>query len=459
MVARRNTLRFVSGKKEAVRDSVIGKRQTLRIERLAHDGRGIAHVDGRPWFVAGALPDEQIIARALVGRSDHVDACCERVVSASPQRCQVSCPFVPRCGGCTLQHMSQSLQLDIKERTLREQLLKFGGVTPQQWAEPLTGPSWEYRRRTRIAVRWNRKLQQLEAGFREAFSQTIVPVTDCLMLVAPLRALLRDLRSVLQRFSRADAIGHVELFQGDFAVLTLRHERELPEADITTLQGFCRQHKVQLWLWGKKRIQIEIEGVSRVDPGYEVPGDDKGLLRLQCAPGDFVQSNDEVNRAMIRQSLEWLVLEGDERILDLFCGVGNFTLPLALRGGEVLGLEGSAAMVQRTLSNARLQGLDNVTCRQANLMAAGSLDFLASGRVDVVLLDPPRDGALQVVRQLVRLKPRRVLYISCNSATLARDSGILKAQGYRLKRAGILDMFPHTAHFEAMALFERLTPG
>jgi 23S rRNA (uracil1939-C5)-methyltransferase len=425
-----------------------GKKQRLTIERLANDGRGIAFVEGRTWFVAGALAGEQVEARVLSARSQVVEARTERVLSASPLRRSQPCVHAQTCGGCTLQHLPHDEQLALKQRTLAEQLLRVAGLAPDEWATPLVGPEFGYRRRARIAVRWDPKARQLQVGFRAAASQDIVAISDCLVLVPPLQTILRALPQLLRSLSKPQALGHVELFSGSADALLLRHTAVLPDEDVARLQAFCTEHNAQLWLHGVDDPQPYLAGQSL---GFQLAS---WNLQLAYRPGDFVQVNAPVNEAMIAQALEWLAPQADERVLDLFCGLGNFALPLAQRVREVVAVEGVAAMVERARLNASANGLANLQFYQTDLAepvakaAWGTEDFAA------VLLDPPREGAWQAVQQMAASGAKRVLYVSCNPATLARDAAELVRQGYRLKRAGILDMFPQTAHVEAMALFE-----
>jgi 23S rRNA (uracil1939-C5)-methyltransferase len=425
-----------------------GKKQRLTIERLANDGRGIAFVEGRTWFVAGALADEQVEARVLSARSQVVEARAERIFSASPMRRTEPCAHAKTCGGCTLQHLPHSEQLDLKQKTLAEQLLRVAGLAPEEWAAPLVGPEFGYRRRARIAVRWDTKTRQLDVGFRAAASQDIVAINDCPVLVQPLQTILHALPQLLRSLSKPQTLGHVELFSGSANAVLLRHTAPLPEADLARLQDFCSEHSAQLWLHGVDEPQPYLVGQTL---GFRL---DSWNLQLAYRPGDFVQVNALVNEAMIAQALDWLAPQVDERVLDLFCGLGNFALPLAQRVREVVAVEGVAAMVERARLNASANGLANLQFYQADLAAPVAKGAWGTEGFAAVLLDPPRDGAWHAVQQMAASGAQRVLYVSCNPATLARDAAELVRQGYRLKRAGILDMFPQTAHVEAMALFE-----
>ena len=425
-----------------------GKKQRLNIERLANDGRGIAFIEGRTWFVAGALAGEEVEARVLGAHGKVVEARTERVFKASEIRREAPCVHASKCGGCSVQHLPHEEQLALKQRMLAEQLSRVAGVEPQEWAAPLTGPEFGYRRRARIAVRWDTRAKHLEVGFRAAGSQDIVAIDHCLVLVQALQPIMTGLPAMLRQLGNPKALGHVELFSGSAIAVLLRHMAPLSDADMNVLQNFCITHNAQLWLQGE-------DGPQPVDLtralGYRL---ETWGLKLAYRPGDFVQVNAGVNEAMVAQAIKWLAPQADERILDLFCGLGNFALPLAKQVREVVAVEGVATMVERAAQNAVSNSLHNAVFFQADLsQPLVDADWAKKG-FSAVLLDPPRDGAYEVVRKLSGLGAKRLVYVSCNPATLARDTVELMKQGYRLKRAAILDMFPQTAHVEAMALFE-----
>jgi 23S rRNA (uracil1939-C5)-methyltransferase len=426
-----------------------GKKQRLSIERLAADGRGIAFSDGRTWFVAGALAGEEVDARVLGAHGKVVDARAERVLAPAAMRRVAPCPYVDRCGGCSVQHISHADQLALKQRQLAEQLLKVADTEPEAWAAPLVSPEFAYRRRARVAVRWDPRQQRLDVGFRAAASQQIVAIDHCLVLVQPLQKIFQQLPGTLRELDHPQAIGHVELFHGTAPAVLIRHTAALAEADQALLRELCARHGAQLWWQGAGEPVPDQAGQEL---GYAL---EPWQLELAYRPGDFVQVNEAVNQAMIEQALAWLAPAAGERILDLFCGLGNFALPIARQGAEVVGVEGVAGMVQRAEGNAERNGLANATFYQADLSEPLDGASWASGGFSGVLLDPPRDGAFETVRHICALGARRIVYVSCNPATLARDAQVLQQQGYRLKRAGVLDMFPQTSHVEAMALFEK----
>lgn len=449
MAKRSGALRFQPSGGERKPQVPVGKKQRLNIERLANDGRGIAFIEGRTWFVEGALPGEEVEARVLAARSQIVEARCERVLQASALRQVKPCPRARLCGGCNLQHALIADQLALKQHTLSEQLSRVAGLQPETWAEPLVGPAFGYRRRARLAVRWDVKSKRLDIGFRASASQEIVSISECPVLVQPLQSLLPALLAALRDLSKPQAIGHIELFSGTAEAVLIRHTAALPETDVARLRSFATDNGAQLWWQGEGEPQPDDAAATL---GYRL---DAWGLELAWRPGDFVQVNAPVNDAMVAQALEWLGAGKDELVLDLFCGLGNFSLPLARTGALVVGVEGVEAMVARAQENAQRNGLEHAHFYRADLSNPLADAPWARNGFTAVLLDPPRDGALEIVRQMSKLKARRVVYVSCNPATLARDARELANQGYRLRRAGVLDMFPQTAHVEAMALFER----
>lgn len=441
-------LRFQPAGGERATQVPVGKKQRLDIQRLAGDGRGIAFHEGRTWFVSGALAGESVEARVLNARGKVVEARLERLFEASAERREAPCRHFDRCGGCNLQHLPHAAQLALKQRTLAEQLQRVAGLQPETWAEPLAGPEFGYRRRARVAVRWDAKARELQVGFRAEASQDIVAIEECSVLVQPLQSILRHLPTALRSLSRPQALGHVELFSGTAEAVLVRHVAPLPDEDVQRLQAFCVEAGAQLWLQGEGE---PAPFVADARLGFSL---EPWRLQLAWRPGDFVQVNAAVNTAMIAQALDWLAPQAHERVLDLFCGLGNFALPLACVAREVVAVEGVQAMVERAAANARHNEVHNAAFFQADLtQPLAGAEWAAEG-FSAVLLDPPRDGAYEVVQHIAQLKAKRLVYVSCNPATLARDAQVLVNQGYRLTRAGILDMFPQTAHVEAMALFE-----
>ena len=429
----------------------LGQRLRLTLERLSHDGRGIGYWDGRTVFVDGGLPGEEVEARVVRARSKLVEARLETVHGASSQRLQPPCAHADLCGGCSLQHMPAEQQLAFKQAALAQQLRHFAGIQLDDWAPPLQGQPYGYRQRTRIALHYQPQSNALVVGFRQRASNELVAVRECPVLNPVLQPLLAGLSAALNQLQGRAHLGHVDLLaSAGRPVVLLRHLRPLSAEDQQLLAVFAAEHGADCWL--------QPDGVDSAAPleataptHLSYPLADQGV-QLHYAPGDFTQVNADINQAMVNQAMAWLQPQAGEHILDLYCGLGNFSLPLARAGAEVTGVEGSAAMVARAAANAAENKLSAVHFLHADLSKPIDADWLQHNW-SAALLDPPRDGAEQVVQALAARQVPRILYVSCNPATLARDAGLLATAGYQLQRAGIMDMFPQTAHIESMALF------
>ncbi len=441
----RQGLRFQPAGGKQQKGPVPGQKQVLTIERLAHDGRGIAFVDGRSWFVSGALPDEQVRARVLAARSRVVDAIAEDIRQASAQRIEPFCPLAGTCGGCTLQHMPLEQQRELKQEYLADQLQRTG-VTAGQWESMLVADGRGYRRRTRLSLLTD-KNGRVRLGYRALASREIVDVRQCPVLVAELQDVLPALADFVHELQQPQAIGHLELLAGSATALLVRLIRPVSDGWQQAWRDFCGQAGLQLW-WQTDAGPFPDQPDSRLS--YRLA--DQGL-EIDCRPGDFVQVNEALNQQMINRALDWLEVQPTDRVLDLFCGLGNFSLPLAQQAVSVVAVEGVAAMVERARQNAAAQGLDNLHFHAVDLSQELTGQRWAKEPFDLVVLDPPRDGAQQISERLGRFAARKILYVSCNPATLARDAALLSEQGYRLAKACSLDMFSHTGHVEAMALF------
>ncbi|UAW97706.1 23S rRNA (uracil(1939)-C(5))-methyltransferase RlmD [Halopseudomonas nanhaiensis] len=428
--------------------AAVGQRIELTLQRLTHDGRGIGSWQGRTVFVEGGLPGELVTARVVRARSKLIEARLDTLRQPAPERVEPRCRHADLCGGCNQQHIAHDLQITIKQQTLAQQLQHFAGLQPERWMPPLLGPAYGYRQRTRLAMRWDARSGRLEVGYRQRASSDLVEISECPILAAPLEALIKALPDVLRSLDARQSLGHVELIGGLFPALVVRHLRPLSANDLTALGELAQQHQVSLWLQGSDADQPTPEGAAQT-PAYAL---DDQQLRFEFAPGDFTQVNADINQAMVNQAIAWLGLQPGERVLDLYCGVGNFSLPLARQGAFVAGIEGSDEMVLQAQHNAGLNALAQTHFCQADLSKRLADDVLAQ-RYHAALLDPPRDGAETLVAALAEHGIGRILYVSCNPATLARDAGVLAGKGYRLVQAGIMDMFPQTAHVEAMALF------
>lgn len=431
------------------------------IESLTHDGHGVAHIDGKAVFVHGALPGEDVVIQYRVRRARYDQAQIVEILRPSAARvAQPRCPHFGVCGGCSLQHLDAAAQLAAKQQVLTDNLKRIGKVEVETMLPPQTGPVWNYRRKARLGVRVVPKKGGVLIGFREKRSSYITNLDMCATLDARVSALLPALRELIAALSCPDRIPQIEVAVGDDGVvLVLRNLVALTDADYVRLRAFAVAHGVQMALQPNDPASIAPvwpEGPVALD--YSLP---EYRLRFAFGPTDFVQVNAAMNRTMVAQALQLLDLTSQDRVLDLFCGLGNFTLPIARHAAYVLGVEANAALVRHAEANARANAIANAEFAQADLYDTNSATLATlwqRGHWDKLLLDPPRTGAIEVVKALPAgaQAPRRIVYVSCNPATLARDADVLvHVHGYRLTRVGVMDMFPQTTHVESIALFER----
>lgn len=427
-----------------------------RVESLNHEGQGVAHIDGKAVFIHGALPGEEVRFRYHNKRKTFDTGIAVDILRPSPDRVvQPPCPHFGVCGGCTLQHLAPAAQIRAKQQILLDNLVRIGKTPPAEVLPPLTGPAWGYRRKARLGVRLVPKKGGVLIGFREKRSSFITPLTHCETLDSRVANLLPALRELVSGLSCADRLPQIEVAAGDNALaLVFRHLEPLIDTDRDALRAFARARDVQVLVQpaGPDSIQ-PLEPPQSVPLHYALP---EGI-DLEFGPTDFVQVNPALNRAMIERALALLAPTRSDRVLDLFCGLGNFTLPLAQRAGQVTGVEVDAALLMRAQGNAQRNGLHNIDWRAANLYDEAALDTLPWREPYTAwLLDPPRTGALEVIKRVPIDGPRRILYVSCFPATLARDAEVLvHVKGYRLAAAGVMDMFPQTTHVESLALFEK----
>ncbi|ELC0839228.1 23S rRNA (uracil(1939)-C(5))-methyltransferase RlmD [Klebsiella michiganensis] len=427
---------FYSAKRRVTTRQII----TVTVNDLDPFGQGVARHQGKALFISGLLPQEQADVVVVEDKKQYARAQVKRRLSDSPQRQAPRCPHFGICGGCQQQHASIELQQQSKRAALTR-LMK------REVDDIIAASPWGYRRRARLSLNYQPKSQQLQMGFRKANASEIVDVVQCPVLVPTLGALLPAVRECLSELKSVRQLGHVELVQADNGpLMVLRHTAALPAADKEKLERFSQSHGLSLYLAPQSEILEHIRGEA---PWYTSDG-----LRLVFSPRDFIQVNDGVNQLMVRTALEWLDIQPQDRVLDLFCGMGNFTLPLAKRAAQVVGVEGVPALVAKGQENAALNGLHNVTFFHENLEEDVTRQAWAKHGFDKVLLDPARAGAAGVMLHIIKLAPRRVVYVSCNPATLARDSDVLLQAGYTIQRLAMLDMFPHTGHLESMVLFE-----
>lgn len=426
----------------------------LTIDGLSHEGRGLALREGKRAFIAGALPGEEVNALITSKRSRYEEGKVEEVISASPQRVEPQCAQASICGGCSLQHFDSQAQIEFKQSTLMEHLQHFGELAPETLLEPVTGPTYAYRRKARLGVRYVTKRDEVLVGFREKGNSFITDIEKCHILDERLGNKIQALREFIKSLEAFRTIAQIEVAIGDDIVaLVFRNLETLSEADLAALTEFAQTHDFHIYL--------QPGGPETVSKLWPEEGDDRLTYRLdefgvemRFHPMDFTQVNAEINRKVVHLALGYLDVQSDERVLDLFCGLGNFTIPLASRGAAVVGVEGSEAMVKRGYENARHNNLENVEFYAADLTQDFEHQPWSAQGFDKILIDPPRSGALEMVQKIARFKAKRIVYVSCNPATLARDAGELKQHGYTLKAAGVLDMFPHTAHVESIAVFD-----
>lgn len=428
----------------------------LDIQDLSHDGRGVARrADGKAVFVGGALPGEKVIAKQTGRNRNFDEAQTLRVLQASPLRVEPKCAHFGVCSGCVLQHLREDEQIAAKHRVLKENLQRIGHVEPKQWLEPLTGQSWEYRRKGRFSVRWVAKKEKVLVGFREVDPRFVADLSYCHTLVPQVGAKLEAIRALVESLQAKDQIPQIEFIAGDaHTALVFRHLQPLSDADQAALRAFGDAEGFAMFLQPKGTDSVHpLAAKDEVELSFAL---DDHALSLQFRPLDFIQVNASLNQKMIAQALAMLDARPGERVLDLFCGLGNFTLPLARSGAEVVGVEGDAGLVQRARENATRNGLSNVQFHAADLTQDISTEPWFKQGFDKLLLDPPRAGAIEVLQRLPLKGIRRIVYVSCHPGSLARDAGYLVNEaGFKLLSAGAMDMFPHTAHVESIALFER----
>jgi 23S rRNA (uracil1939-C5)-methyltransferase len=423
---------------------------------VTHDGRGIADIEGKKVFVAGALEGETVTFLRRKFRRNFDEAELLEIHETSGDRIEARCEAFGRCGGCSLQHVSASHQRDIKEGTLRDNLERIGNVEPVAWLPAMTGAEWHYRRRARLAVKDVRGKGRVLVGFRERHAPFITDMRRCEVLAKPVDGLIDDLSDLIGKLSIRARLPQIEVAVGENAIALVFRVLDPPsQDDEAALRDFGSAHDLRIYLQPGGLDSLQLLQPFEVDEPlyYTLPEFD---VRIDFEPADFVQVNAGINRSMVHFAVEQLGAGSDDRVLDLFCGIGNFSLPLARRAGSVTGVEGLDSLTKRAGANAASNGLDKVSFRVADLDKIDGTEAWVREGCDRMLLDPARSGAGAVVAHMEKFGPARIVYVSCHPGTLARDAGTLvHEKGYRLEAAGIIDMFPHTAHVESIAVFAK----
>jgi len=427
----------------------------VTIESLAHDGRGVTHVDGKVVFIDEALPDEKLEFVYTDSRKDYAEGKVVNLLTRSPYRVDAKCEHYGVCGGCSFQHVDEKEQIHLKQGLLEEQFKHIGKIEiPEIWA-PLTGEHWGYRRKARVGVKYVAKKGRVLVGFRERRNPFLAEIESCIVMHPIVGTNLMTLSEMIGKLTIRDKIPQIEVAIGDEdCVLAFRVLEPATDEDKEIMREFGHEHNISICLQSKGPDTIKpLDGEPEVIPSYSLP--EQGLT-FKFKPAMFTQVNYEINRKMISRVLEAFQLNQEDCVLDLFCGLGNFTLPMATKAGRVVGVEGDLPLVNHAKENAALNNLTNVEFHVADLSQDVSGQAWAKQKFNKVLLDPSRAGAAEVLHNLKHWNPEQIIYVSCNPSTLARDAGILvNEMGYTLVKAGVMDMFPQTGHVESIALFTK----
>ena len=441
---------------------------TFQVESLSHEGRGIAHYgshpdhpsekQGKKVFIRYALPGETVTAQItnVVKRLEEADSIA-LLSEPAATRIEPKCPHFTVCGGCNMQHIQLDEQIRLKQDVLKSHLEHFAGIQPEQWLPALRSTREDYRRKARIGVRYLPHKDKLVVGFRENQSNKLISIDRCMVLDREFGS-ITALKQLLQSLKAKAAIGHIELAMGDDEIaLLVRHTEKLSQQDVNQLKQFALNKQWQLYLQpeGAESLHRVDDPTAAMRLHYHLDDFD---LKFGFSPLDFTQVNSTINPQMVKLACDLLQLQQGERVLDLFCGLGNFTLPLARcvgETGQVVGVEGSEEMVRRAAENAEINGIIHAHFYSQDLTKDFSHHSWANQGFDALLIDPPRAGAEEIMHYVPKFGAKKIVYVSCNPATLARDAGVLVQHGYRLKKAGVMDMFTHTGHVESIALFEK----
>jgi 23S rRNA (uracil1939-C5)-methyltransferase len=427
--------------------------ERVGVESLGHDGRGVAHPGGKAVFIDGALPGETVAIDYLATHRNYDEARVRTVHEPSPHRVEPGCAHFGVCGGCSLQHLEAGEQIVAKQQVLLDNLSRIGGVIPEEVLPPLRGPVWGYRGKARLGIKDVIKKGRVLIGFREKRSAYLADLRRCEVLHPSVGARLPAIADLITGLTARSRMPQVEVAVTDNATaLVFRHLDALGEADIDRLKTFARDQNIHVYLQPGGPDSVRPLWPEDSTLSYALPAQG---IELEFRPTDFTQINSAINRLMVERVVQLLAPEGSHRVLDLYCGLGNFTLPLARHAASVVGIEGDAGLVARARHNAERNGIDNATFHVADLAASNIEASWAGQTYDRILLDPPRSGAAAALDLVGNIRPARVVYVSCHPGSLARDTARLVVDfGYRLLAAGVMDMFPHTAHVESIALFE-----
>ena len=428
----------------------------VTIESLSDEGRGIAHVDGRAVFIDQALAGERVRFKYTRLTSKIAEGRAVEILEAAESRVEPRCSAYERCGGCSLQHMHTLAQISLKQETLLKHLRHIGDVTPDNILDPVTGDAWGYRSKARLGVRYVVKKDKVLVGFRERGSSFITETERCEILHPAVGGIILELAETIAQLELKQQIPQIEVAAGDYqTVLVFRHLTAMSVHDRDVLTSVAKKHDLTIMLQAGSPDELEPLWPSQAEPLYYRLDDFD--IKIEFQPVDFTQVNNVINRKMVGRAVELLELESSDSVLDLFSGLGNFTLPIATRCADVTGVEGSLAMVKKARWNADLNGISNASFHYADLYSDEVRDTQwVKQTYNKILLDPPRSGAPGILDYINKMNAERIVYVSCHPATLARDAGVLVNQlGYRLMHAGVMDMFPHTAHVESMAVFQR----
>lgn len=426
----------------------------LVIEDLTHDGRGVAKWNEKVVFVQNALPGEVVMAKLNRKTRNYNEALAIEILKASSDRVEPKCEFYTVCNGCSMMHLDESKQIDFKFNTLKSNFHKMAHAEPKKWITPLTDSHWNYRRRARLSVKWVHAKDKMLVGFREKNGRFVADMNHCHVLEKPLANLLKPLAELFEKTSIKQSIPQVECSMGDNAIsLIIRHMKPFNSDDVMLIKKFADEHKLQVYFQSKgPKTVVPIETYA-ASLNFEL---EEYQLKYEFLPNDFIQVNRRMNEKMIKQALSAMQIKADDVVLDLFCGLGNFTLPMAQTAAAVIGVEGDEQLVERAKHNAQLNDLNKVEFYQADLTQDQDNSEWFKKDFTKVLIDPPRSGAWEILPLIAKTSAKTLVYVSCHPASLARDTDrLVNELGFTLETAGVMDMFPHTSHVESMAIFSR----